>query len=284
MNSLLRSFCIAALLLMSVAAAAQASAPARTPDVIFVPTPYPVVEEMLRMGDVSSKDIVYDLGCGDGRTVIMAAKKYGARGVGIDIDPQRIQESIANAKKEGVSDKVKFLQQDLFESDFHEATAVMLYLLSSLNLRLRPILLRQLAPGTPIVSHDFDMGDWKPEQQTQLMVVGVTHRIYRWTVPAKVAGVWQLKAGPKDGTYSSLELEQNIDTVSGNLRANGREYEVSSGSVRGKNLTLEFYGDGGRFDGVIEGATIRGKFSRAGSTLSVTGRRVGSSTVASTQH
>jgi SAM-dependent methyltransferase len=281
MYSPLRSSCIFVALFVSVVAA-QSTAPTRTPDVIFVPTPYPVVDEMLRLAHVSSKDIVYDLGCGDGRTVIMAAKKYGAHGVGIDIDPQRIQESIANAKKEGVSDKVKFLQQDLFESDFHEATAVMLYLLSSLNLKLRPILLEQLSPGTPIVSHDFDMGDWKPEKEETIMVGGASHRVYLWIVPAKASGKWQLKTGPHRETYS-LVLMQNLDAVSGKLRANGREYEIMSSSLHGKNLTVDFYGDGGRFEGVIDGPVIRGKFLRAGSTLSVNGKRIGGNTVASAQ-
>lgn len=282
MNFPLRSSCIVLTLLISVLAAAQSTAPARTPDVIFVPTPYPVVDEMLRLANISSKDIVYDLGCGDGRTVIMAAKKYGARGVGIDIDPQRIQESIANAKKEGVSDKVKFLQQDLFQSDFHEATAVMLYLLSSLNLKLRPMLLEQLAPGTPIVSHDFDMGDWKPDKEETVQVDGTTHRVYRWIVPAKASGKWQLKTSPQGETYS-LVLMQNIDAVTGKLLANGREYEVITGSLRGTNLTLDFYGDGGRFEGVIDGPLIKGKFTRAGSALSASGKQIGGNTVASAQ-
>lgn len=154
-------------------------APAREPDVIFVPTPEPVVKEMLRLANVQSNDLVYDLGSGDGRIVITAAKERGARGIGIDINPDLIQEAKDNAQKAGVSDRVEFRQQDLFETDFKDATVVTLYLLPSLNLKLRPKLLKELKPGTRIVSHAFDMGEWKPEK-----VVEVGDRtIYYWTVP-----------------------------------------------------------------------------------------------------
>ena len=124
----------------------------RQPDVPYVPTPEDVVEAMLKLANVTKNDVVYDLGCGDGRIVITAAQKYGARGVGVDINPERIQDSNANAKKAGVTDRVKFVQQDLFETDFREATVVMLYLLPDVNLRLRPKLLSELKPGTRIVS------------------------------------------------------------------------------------------------------------------------------------
>jgi len=160
-------------------AAQAATAQKRGPDVIFVPTPTEVVEAMLKAAKVTKNDVVYDLGCGDGRIVITAAKEYGARGIGIDIDPQRIAEARANAEKAGVTDRVKFLEQDLFETDFHDATVVTLYLLPSLNVKLRPKLWKELKPGTRIVSHAFDMGDWKPEQEID--VDGRT--VYLWTVP-----------------------------------------------------------------------------------------------------
>jgi SAM-dependent methyltransferase len=163
-------------------AATQNAAPARTPDVIFVPTPEEVVDAMLQVANVTSRDVVYDLGCGDGRIVITAAKKYGARGVGIDIDPQRIAEATANAKKEGVTDRVSFRQADLFTSDIGEATVVTLYLLPSLNLKLLPKLMKELKPGTRVVSHAFDMGDeWPPEQT--LDVDG--RKVYYWTIPKR---------------------------------------------------------------------------------------------------
>lgn len=150
-------------------------------DVVYVPTSDTVVDAMLKLAKVDSNDLVYDLGSGDGRIVIAAAKKYGATGVGIDIDPERIAESNENAVQAGVTDKVKFIEADLFESDFSQATVVTLYLLSRLNERLKPMLLDQLKPGTKIVSHAFSMGDWEPEKTE--MVDGTT--IYLWTIPEK---------------------------------------------------------------------------------------------------
>ncbi len=136
----------------------------RTPDVIFVPTPQEVVDAMLKVAKVTKTDVIYDLGSGDGRIPITAAKVYGARGTGIDIDPQRIEEANANLKAAGVGDKVRFLNQDLFTTDISEATVVTLYLLPSLNLKVQPKLCKELKPGARIVSHAFDMGDTKPDQ------------------------------------------------------------------------------------------------------------------------
>ena len=150
-------------------------------DVHYVPTRQAVVDAMLEIAKVNKNDVVYDLGCGDGRIVVTAAKNFGATGVGIDIDPQRIKEANANAEKNGVTDKVTFKQANLFESDVSEASVVTLYLLNSLNMKLRPILLEQLKPGTRIVSHAFNMGDWEPDQTIQ--VDGST--IHLWTVPEK---------------------------------------------------------------------------------------------------
>jgi predicted RNA methylase len=162
--------------------AAPAHAPVRSPDVIFVPTPEEVVAAMLDVAKVTSGDVVYDLGCGDGRIVIAAAQKHGARGVGIDIDPQRIAEATANATKAGVNGKVKFLEADLFTTDISAASVVTLYLLPTLNVKLMPKLMKELKPGTRIVSHAFDMGEaWPPEQT--LDVNG--RKVYYWTIPRK---------------------------------------------------------------------------------------------------
>ena len=150
-------------------------------DVHYVPTRQAVVDAMLDLAKVTKGDVVYDLGCGDGRIVVTAAKEYGATGTGIDIDPQRIKEANENAKKAGVTDKVKFVEANLFESDVSEASVVTLYLLNSLNMKLRPILLEQLKPGTRIVSHAFNMGDWEPDQT--ITVDGST--VHLWTVPEK---------------------------------------------------------------------------------------------------
>lgn len=157
---------------------AQAAAPSRTPDVIFVPTPQAVVDEMLKVANVKKGDVLYDLGSGDGRIVITAAKRFGVRGVGIDIDPQRIAEAEENARKEGVSHLVTFMQTDLFATDISKATVVTLYLLPRLNVKLRPKLFSELKNGTRIVSHAFDMGEWEPEQH--LKVTG--RDVYYWTI------------------------------------------------------------------------------------------------------
>lgn len=153
----------------------------KRPDVPYVPTRTPVLDAMLKLANVSKNDVLYDLGCGDGRIVIKAAKEYGAKGIGVDIDPERIKEANANARAAGVADKVNFIHGDLFDADFSKATVVTLYLLPSVNMKLRPILLQQLEPGTRIVSHAFDMGDWEPDE---MQVVDGT-KIFLWTVPAK---------------------------------------------------------------------------------------------------
>ena len=153
----------------------------QAPDVIFVPTPQEVVDEMLRLANVKKGDVLYDLGSGDGRIPVTAAKKFGVRAVGIDIDPERIQEANENAKKNGVTSLVKFRNEDLFQADFHEATVVTLYLLPDLNVKLMPRLMEQLKPGSRIVSHQFDMGTWRPDKRVELS--GRT--IYLWTIPAK---------------------------------------------------------------------------------------------------
>jgi tRNA G37 N-methylase Trm5 len=161
--------------------AAPAAARAQQPDVIYVPTPYEVVDEMLRLANVRKGDVLYDLGSGDGRIPVTAAKKFGVRAVGIDIDPQRIKEATENAKKHGVAKLVTFKQEDLFKTDFKDATVVTLYLLPDLNVKLRPRLLSELKPGTRIVSHQFDMGTWQPEKKVELN----GRVVYLWTVPER---------------------------------------------------------------------------------------------------
>jgi precorrin-6B methylase 2 len=181
LRTLVLSLAIVAALVAPSSAQQAAPAPLRSPDVIFVPTPQEVVDAMLKLAKVSANDVVYDLGSGDGRIPITAAKTYGARGVGIDIDPQRIREANENLKAAGVGDKVRFLNQDLFTTNISEATVVTLYLLPSLNLKLIPKLNAELKPGTRVVSHAFDMGDAKPLQTQN--VNGRT--IYFWTIPIK---------------------------------------------------------------------------------------------------
>lgn len=148
----------------------------------YVPTPYEIVERMLAMADVTAGDVVYDLGCGDGRIPIMAATKYGARAVGVDIDPTRIAEANANARRAGITHLVRFIEQDALRVDVSTATVVTLYLLSSSNLKLRPILTKQLRPGARIVSHAFSMGDWEPDVIESVTAAGFTRNLYLWKV------------------------------------------------------------------------------------------------------
>lgn len=182
---------LAAMLVSVAMLAAQTAQPARTPDVPYVPTTEKAVEEMLKLADVKKTDVVYDLGCGDGRIVIAAAKMFGARGVGIDINPERIKEARENAKRAGVENLVRFEENDLFEANFNEATVVTLFLLPQINLKLRPKLLTDLKPGMRVVSNTFDMGDWKAEKEASLNdqgdseYSGLSQRFYLWTIPAK---------------------------------------------------------------------------------------------------
>jgi len=153
----------------------------RTPDVVYVPTDQKIVDAMLKLAKVTKDDTVYDLGCGDGRIVITAAKEFGASGFGIEINRELVKLAGENARQAGVAAKVKFVEADIFKTDFSRATVVLLYLSPGVNLQLRPRLLKQLKPGTRIVSHDFDMGDWKPEQTIKLGDA----TLYLWTVAAK---------------------------------------------------------------------------------------------------
>ncbi|MNC84582.1 Ribosomal protein L11 methyltransferase [compost metagenome] len=157
----------------------------RAPDVRYEPTPADVVEVMLQLADVKEGDVVYDLGCGDGRIVITAVRERAARGVCVDIDPRRIEESRENAREAGVADRVRFLNQDLFVTDIGEATVVMLFLFPNINLKLRPKLLRELKPGTRVVSHWHSMGDWTPQETVRVMSGGRERPVYFWTIPQR---------------------------------------------------------------------------------------------------
>jgi SAM-dependent methyltransferase len=213
------------------------SAPAeQEPDVIFVATPQYVVNEMLEMAGTNKDDIVYDLGCGDGRFVITAAKKYGAQGVGIDIDPQLVRESQANARNAGVYDRTKFIVEDLFKTDISQATVVSLYLLPELNLRLRPKLFRELKPGTRIVSHDFDMADWKPDGSGEIG----SSSYYLWILPSDVSGRWNVKLSNTTGQDHeyALHLIQKFQELDGQAIFKGEEVNISNIKVRGEKVSF----------------------------------------------
>jgi SAM-dependent methyltransferase len=235
----------------------------RAPDVEYVPTPHNVVAEMLRLANVTKDDVLYDLGSGDGRVVIAAAKRYGARGVGIDIDPVRIRESRENARKAGVAKRVKFLEQDLFETDVREATVVTLYLLPKLNLQLRPKLLHDLKPGTRVVSHDFDMDDWHPDQVVKVPGTTYEHTVYYWVIPADVAGTWRVDlATGQNPSPATLRLQQQFQEVSGAFSLAGNEVPLSKATLTGERIRFSVVrADAVQmdFDGRVNGDAIRGR-------------------------
>jgi predicted O-methyltransferase YrrM len=183
-----RSVLVTIVLLLVMPAMAGAQAPVQMPkkplDVPYVPTDDKIVALMLDMARVKRSDILFDLGSGDGRIPITAAKRFGTQGTGIDIDPQRIAEANENARRAGVTDRVRFIEGDIFDADIKNATVVTLYLLPDINLRLRPKLLAELKPGTRVVSHNYDMGDWKPEKEQRVNLPdGTQHTVYFWVVP-----------------------------------------------------------------------------------------------------
>ncbi len=213
-------------------------------DVIWLPTPQSLVERMLEMAQVGPKDYVIDLGSGDGRTVITAAKKYGVRAMGIEYNPDLVEFSSRAAREAGISDKVKFVKADLFETDFSEATVVTMYLLTTLNLKLRPTLL-DLKPGTRIVSHAFDLGDWQPDRTDTVE----NRSAYLWIVPAKVAGTWQLAQG-------ELTLRQNFQMVEGALMVGDKSLPLANGRLRGDQIS--FRAGGAEYTGRVSGNRIEG--------------------------
>jgi SAM-dependent methyltransferase len=201
-------------------------------DVPYEPSSEEAVRLMLNLAQVGKNDLVYDLGCGDGRIVIAAAQKKGARSVGIDIDPERIKESVENARKANVANRVTFLRQDLFKTDIGKATVVMLYLWPEVNLRLRPKLLRELKPNTRVVSHSHTMGDWEADQT---MTASDGDRVRLWVIPANVTGTWEWdRSGEKERCV--LKLGQQFQKASGVLVWGSDEIPVNALELRGDRL------------------------------------------------
>ncbi len=234
-------------------------------DVPYVPTPQEVVEVMLDISHVNEDDILYDLGCGDGRIVITAAKERGARGVGIDINPRRIEESIKNAEDANVMDSVQFVEGDLFLADFSKASVVTMYLLPAVNIRLRPRLLRELMPGTRIVSHDFNMNEWEPDSTIKIPNDFHTHSVYFWIIPANVTGKWEGDIPLETGNIRFLlELNQQFQEVAGMITMNNSTMPISEVTLEGDRLQfrVEQHGHGDLdmafFDGKINGNTLSG--------------------------
>ena len=234
-------------------------------DVPYVPTKPEVIAEMLRMANVGKDDLLYDLGCGDGRIVIAAAQLYGTRGIGVDIDPERIKESKENAALANVTHLVQFREQDLFETDVHEATVVTVYLLTSVNLRLRPRLLSQLRPGTRVVSHDFGMDTWKPDESSVVMADEMSHNVFLWIVPANVSGTWEwdLKEDSKKVHYL-MELDQHFQYAIGKIKSKGQELVLSEVLLTGDKIQFTAEKKEGNkiakmvFTGLVSGNTIEG--------------------------
>ena len=234
-------------------------------DVPYVPTPPVVVEEMLRLAAVRADDFVLDLGSGDGRVVIAAATKLGASGIGVELDADLILESEDNAALAGVGDRVSFRREDLFKFDLARATVITLYLVPTINMKLRPRLLNELKPGTRIVSHDFDFGDWKPDARST-----VRKNVFLWIVPAKIGGRWRVDLERTEGIRSyEVELTQNYQEIDGLVRYGGKEVALWNPGLRGDavrftvvddsagvdtNLYFEGRVDGGR----MEGGVLRG--------------------------
>jgi SAM-dependent methyltransferase len=254
----LGSFCLTGCLVQGV------------PFVRYVPTPDDVVVEMLQLARVNQDDLVYDLGCGDGRFVITAAKVFGARGVGVDIDPIRIRESEENARKEGVTERVNFFVQDLFQTDIREATVVTLYLFPDLNLKLRPKLFRELRPGTRVLSYQYDMGEWKPDNRRTVRKARISPEeadpvYYYWVIPADAGGVWRWSMGTSEGDRDYfLHLAQTFQKIRGEVKVQGREAPIKEPRLAGDRLSFTFVDEtqgpkvSMRFTGRLSGNSIEG--------------------------
>ncbi|MCX8022197.1 MAG: 50S ribosomal protein L11 methyltransferase [Syntrophorhabdaceae bacterium] len=218
-------------------------------DVPYEPTSYEIAREMLNLAEIKKGDIVYDLGCGDGRLVIMAAKDRGAKGIGVDLDPQRIRESIENAKREKVLDQVEFYVKDLFKTDIRRADVILLYLWPEVNLKLRPKLLKELRPGTRVVSHSHSMGDWEADGMKEV----ANHRIYLWYIPADVKGLWELNIPYKNEDNRFMvrfnQLYQKVTTDASGIR----DITLKGNELR---FTLDLSSEGKRKKGICEGHVV----------------------------
>ncbi|PAU92881.1 SAM-dependent methyltransferase [Aliifodinibius salipaludis] len=226
-------------------------------DVPYVPTPDNVVERMLDLTDVESSDYVIDLGSGDGRIVIAAAKR-GANGHGIDLDPERIAEARENASSEGVDDQIMFMEGDIFKTDFSKASVITMYLLPSVNKKLRPELINKLEPGTQVVSHSFDMGSWKADKEVVVNNDGRSHDIYYWVIPAQTEGTWSWDF---NGTNFNMTIKQRFQEISAKLTDNSDTFfDIHKAELKGKRITVRASnGDQNYiFSGRVEGDKING--------------------------
>jgi len=236
-------------------------------DVPYVPTPMPVVNEMFGLAELKKGDVLLDLGCGDGRIPIQAALQYGIKAYGVDLNPERIRESRENAKEAGVEDLVEFQRQDIFETDLTKASVITMYLLPSVNLKLRPRILNEARPGTRIVSHDFNMSEWYSDEDSMVFVDDEAHIVYTWMVPANLTGEWDLKL--RD---SSLEVKITFNQVfqfaQGKVIPEKKGWKITDEDIQGDKIsfTLLTPGSDWNFKGKVEEDVMRGKVHRSGSS------------------
>jgi len=265
MNQLPLVLGVSALVLIAPAVAQEGRG-----DVVYVPTPQIVVDEMLTLAKIGPKDFLIDLGSGDGRIVVTAAKKFGAQGFGVDLDSYLLKLANESAKKEGVTERARFVEENLFETDLSKATVISSYLLPEMNLKLRPKILA-LKPGTRVVAHDYHMGDWYPDAQKDIPVPekvvgtpGVSY-IYLWVVPARVAGRWtvQVDAAGKGAPYE-ITFDQLFQILEGSVRAGSDNVQLRGRVVNGDqiNFTTQPKGSPGgqrhEFTGRVNGDTMQG--------------------------
>jgi hypothetical protein len=252
-------------LLVALAMPAAAAQDARYPgnlDVPYVPTNQAAVEAMLRLAGVGPGDFVIDLGSGDGRILITAVRKYGARGFGVDLDPQRVKESLANARGAGVADRAQFYQRNLFDTKIAEATVVTLYLLPRVNIELRPRLLAELRPGTRVVSHDFDMGDWKPDLRASVRGTGST--VYYWLIPVQVGGTWKVQVSTTRGnTEYEFDVQQKYQEINVVAQRGGKQVAVLNPRLDGDAIGFVLVDHDEpiyrrRFEGKVTGRAMEG--------------------------
>ena len=241
----------------------------------YVPSPQSVVSDMLRYADVGPNDFIIDLGSGDGRIVLTAAKVFGARGFGVEIKDDLVRKSNEAAEKEGLAERVKFLKQDLFKTDMSQASVITMYLLPDTVNLLKDKFLAELKPGTRIVSHDYPLTGWIPEKYVQMdledkvQISGVTTTlIYLYVVPAKVAGKWnaQMPAAVSKQP-ATLSLNQQLTRVSGSVRIDGKEVPLEEVKLRGDQLSFRLAGRRGQFSGQVKGRQIEGIIDRGGTKL-----------------
>lgn len=253
---LLVGFCL-------VAAPAVAQQPRL--DVPFVPTPQDVVDRMLEMAEIHEGDYLIDLGSGDGRIPVTAAKRYGIRAYGVDLNSDRVGEANENARRSGVADKVRFEPKNLFETEIKDASVLTMYLFASVNLKLRPRILQELEPGTRVVSHAFDMAEWEPDQHLK-----VEHRdIYLWIVPARVEGRWTVTDG--SGKPFTLDLRQTFQRIGGTADFGGRSAPLTGANLNGRDITFTLdMGESGprTFSGRVDGDAIKASETSGGPSWS----------------